>query len=75
MVFEKVFLSGAEVAAHEDIDDEGQTIRVSVPGMEEPAAGPGKPVKTGDAIQILPAVFLMLLSLAALITAARRKIG
>lgn len=75
VVFEKVFLSGAEVAAHEDIDDEGQTIRVSVPGMEEPAAGPGKPVKTGDAIQILPAVFLMLLSLAALITAARRKIG
>lgn len=75
VLFEKVFLSGAEVAAHEEIDDEGQTIRVSVPGMEEPAAGPGKSVKTGDRVQILPAVFLMLLSLAALITAARRKIG
>lgn len=75
VVFEKVFSGGAEVAAHEDIHDEGQTIRVHMPGMEEPAVNPGKSVKTGDAIGILPAVVFMLLSLAALVAAARRKIG
>lgn len=75
VVFEKAFLGGAEVAAHEDINDEGQTVTLHVPGKEEPAVSTGKSVKTGDSLGILPAVVLLILSFMALAAAARRKIG
>ena len=74
---------GAELAAHEDIRDEGQTVRINMaetPGEETPKE-PSPPldqiksVKTGDGADLLPYVLLMIASAAVLIAAARRKLG
>lgn len=75
VVFEKMFLGQAEAAAHEDINDEEQTVRVNILEKEESAVSPGGPVRTGDAVQVFPAVCLLLLSFTVLVRAARRKIG
>nr|WP_305137527.1 VaFE repeat-containing surface-anchored protein [uncultured Schaedlerella sp.] len=83
VVFEKLYIGGAELAAHEDIRDEGQTVRINMaetPGEETPKE-PSPPldqiksVKTGDGADLLPYVLLMIASAAVLIAAARRKLG
>lgn len=85
VAYESVTQDGKEVAAHKDIDYEEQTVTFhaseeEVPEKEEPkeeapAGKIGKSVKTGDALEILPAVILLMLSLVVLAAAARRKIG
>lgn len=82
VVFEKLFLRESEIAAHEDLADEAQTVRINMDGtsQEKPEEGTAassskKAAKTGDAANIVPAVLLFLLSLLILITAARKKLG
>ena len=85
VAYESVTHDGKEVAAHKDIDYEEQTVTFhapekevpekDVPEKEEPAVNTGKTVKTGDSLEILPAVLLLLLSFGVLAAAARRKIG
>lgn len=64
VVFEKLFAEGdkeIEIASHEDLKDEGQTIKlVEVPKEETPKETPdvSAPVKTGDTTAILPYVCL-----------------
>lgn len=36
VVFEKVYQGDKEVASHEDINDEGQTVKVAIPNKETP---------------------------------------
>lgn len=56
VVFEKLFsLEGEtalEIASHEDLDDKGQTIKLTEVPKDTPE--PSKPVKTGDETTILP---------------------
>ena len=83
VVFEKLYIGGAKLAVHEDINDEGQTVRINMAETpmdekpEEPAAPSEqiKSVKTGDAAELLPYILLLIGSLAVLIYAARRKMG
>lgn len=69
VVFEKLFsLEGEtalEIASHEDLDDKGQTIKLTEVPKDTPE--PSKPVKTGDETTILP---YLLLAGAALLFAA-----
>ena len=53
VVFERLYSAGIELAAHADIDDEGQTVLVRVPVTENP--------KTGDSAR--PVMFWLGLSL------------
>ena len=39
VVFETLYLDGAEIAAHADIEDEGQTVTITVPEPETPNTG------------------------------------
>lgn len=39
VVFETLYLDGAEIAAHADIEDEGQTVTITVPKPETPYTG------------------------------------
>ena len=39
VVFETLYLDGAEIAAHADIEDEGQTVTITVPEPEIPNTG------------------------------------
>ena len=68
-LFEKLFsLEGEtalEIASHEDLDDKGQTIKLTEVPKDTPE--PSKPVKTGDETTILP---YLLLAGAALLFAA-----
>lgn len=56
VVFEKVYADETEVAAHEDLEDDGQTVKykigkVTVDMPDKPGEGQGSPpVKTGDAL-------------------------
>lgn len=59
VVFEKLFYNGREIAAHEDIEDMGQTVTlhkektVTITSKEPgTTTSTSKPVKTGDASQI-----------------------
>ena len=69
VVFEKLFsLEGEtalEIASHEDLDDKGQTIKLTEVPKDTPE--PSKPVKTGDETTVLP---YLLLAGAALLFAA-----
>lgn len=60
VVFEKLFsLEGEtalEIASHEDLDDKGQTIKLTEVPKDTPE--PSKPVKTGDETTILPYLLL-----------------
>ena len=83
VVFEKLYINGAVLAAHEDLNAESQTVHINKPQSpqeeqpQQPASPsePSKSVKTGDVADILPPVLLLILSLAVLITAARKKLG
>lgn len=83
VVFEKLYINGEVLAAHEDLNAESQTVHINKPQSpqeeqpQQPASPsePSKSVKTGDAADILPPVLLLILSLAVLITAARKKLG
>ena len=59
VVFEKLFsLEGEtalEIASHEDLDDKGQTIKLTEVPKDTPE--PSKPVKTGDETTILPSAY------------------
>ena len=69
VVFEKLFsLEGEtalEIASHENLDDKGQTIKLTEVPKDTPE--PSKPVKTGDETTVLP---YLLLAGAALLFAA-----
>lgn len=39
VVFETLYLDGVEIAAHADIEDEGQTVKITVPEPETPYTG------------------------------------
>ncbi len=83
VVFEKLYINGAVLATHEDLNAESQTVHINKPQSppeeqpQQPASSsePPKSVKTGDPADILPPVLLLMLSLAVLITAARKKLG
>ena len=51
VVFEKLFHNGQEVAVHEDISDEGQTVKFTTPPTITKT-----PPKTGDPNDVLPFV-------------------
>lgn len=53
VVFEKLYAGEAEIAAHEDLQDQGQTVKIN-PSVPPVAAEIAKSVKTGDAANILP---------------------
>lgn len=86
VVFEKLFSvdkdTETEIASHEDIKDEGQTVRLTeVPPKETPKETPdvSAPVKTGDDMAILPyvclagAALIVTIGLAILYFRKRRK--
>ena len=57
VVFERLRQDGIEVASHADIDDEGQTVKLTTPDSPEQTLGePGKGSlpKTGENLAILP---------------------
>lgn len=60
VVFEKLFLLDGdvetEITSHEDIKDEGQTVKLTETPKEPPKTTP--PVKTGDDTTILPFIIL-----------------
>lgn len=74
VVFEKLFYNGREIAAHEDIEDMGQTVTLhkektvtitsKKPGT---TTSTSKPVKTGDASQIALYVGLAVLAMAGIL--------
>lgn len=60
VVFEKLFLLDGdvetEITSHEDIKDEGQTVKLTETPKEPPKTTP--PVKTGDDTTLLPFIIL-----------------
>lgn len=79
VVFEKLFIGDSEIAVHEDLNDESQTVQINMPqapAEDKPApAEPEKAVKTGDPANVVPAVLLLILSMLVLIASARKKLG
>lgn len=80
VVFEKLFYNGREIAAHEDIEDMGQTVTLNKektvtitskkPGT---TTSTSKPVKTGDASQIALYVGLAVLAMAGILVSVILK--
>ncbi|MCF2543081.1 VaFE repeat-containing surface-anchored protein [Blautia producta] len=80
VVFEKLFYNGREIAAHEDIEDMGQTVTLhkektvtitsKKPGT---TTSTSKPVKTGDASQIALYVGLAVLAMAGILVSVILK--
>ena len=80
VVFEKLFYNGREIAAHEDIEDMGQTVTMhkektvtitsKKPGT---TTSTSKPVKTGDASQIALYVGLAVLAMAGILVSVILK--
>lgn len=80
VVFEKLFYNGREIAAHEDIEDMGQTVTLhkektvtitsKKPGT---TTSTSKPVKTGDASQIALYVGLTVLAMAGILVSVILK--
>ena len=80
VVFEKLFYNGREIAAHEDIEDIGQTVTLhkektvtitsKKPGT---TTSTSKPVKTGDASQIALYVGLAVLAMAGILVSVILK--
>ncbi len=62
VVFERLYREGREVASHQDINDEGQTVTITkkpeVPKMPENKKTPSAP-KTGDAGFVVPLLLLL----------------
>ena len=69
VVFEKLFLyeSGKEAAVHEDLEDEGQTVR-----LVKPQAAP-KAVKTGDTDRKRADIYLALIAVSGVFIAFNQK--
>lgn len=69
VVFEKLFLyeSGKEAAVHEDLEDEGQTVR-----LVKPQAAP-KAVKTGDTDRKRADIYLALIAVSGVFIAFHQK--
>ena len=62
VVFESLKQDGVEVATHADIDDEGQTVKLTSPDSPEPTpgeSGKGSLPKTGDDLPVLPIALLV----------------
>lgn len=62
VVFESLKQDGVEVASHADIDDEGQTVKLTPPDSPEPTpseSGKGSLPKTGDDLPVLPIALLV----------------
>ena len=62
VVFEDLMSGDVEVAAHADIDDEGQTVKLTSPDSPEPTpseSGKGSFPKTGDDLPVLPIALLV----------------
>ena len=62
VVFEDLMSGDVEVAAHADIDDEGQTVKLTSPDSPEPTpseSGKGSLPKTGDDLPVLPIALLV----------------
>lgn len=61
VVFERMYHKDIEVAAHADIQDEDQTIKIETP----PSTPPSKPpVKTGDSLPVILIIVFMFISMA-----------
>ena len=61
-MFEDLISGDVEVAAHADIDDEGQTVKLTSPDSPEPTpseSGKGSLPKTGDDLPVLPIALLV----------------
>ncbi|MEQ2434513.1 VaFE repeat-containing surface-anchored protein, partial [Blautia caccae] len=61
VVFEKLHFQGREVASHEDIEDEAQTVKITKLPVQKDTEQPKKtdttataPVKTGDTTSVFP---------------------
>ena len=73
VVFEKVYADETEVTAHEDLEDEGQTVKykigkVTVDMPDKPGEGQGSPpVKTGDDLVVPILLWAVLFGSAAVI--------
>lgn len=62
VVFEKLYTDGIEVASHEDINDQGQTVKIKIGtlSVKMPGKGTNGSIKTGDFVK-LPYIFVILL--------------
>lgn len=61
VAFESLEQEGKEIAAHADIDDEGQTVKLTAPeapAEEQPSAARDEVPKPGDGIPVMPLVVL-----------------
>ena len=58
VVFESLKQDGIEVASHADIDDEGQTVRLTSPGHAPGGFDTGSLPRTGDDLLVLPVSLL-----------------
>lgn len=62
VAFESLKQDGVEVASHANIDDEGQTVKLTSPDSPEPTpseSGKGSLPKTGDDLPVLPIALLV----------------
>lgn len=76
VVFERLYVQGVEVAAHTDINDKNQTVKVNTPVVPKKSDTTITPkVKTGDTTPVVGIVAALLLSGAviAVVAGKRRK--
>lgn len=71
VVFEKLYLDGKEVGHHEDINDEGQTVKLVTP----PAGHASNKVQTGDTWYMIGAAFAAVVLIGGGVVLLRKKKG
>lgn len=75
VAFESLTLDGQEVAAHADVNDEGQTVRLVPPETPETPTPSGKLPQTGDELPIAGICALAAAGCAATVIGIARSIG
>ena len=82
VVFERLYTEGIEVAAHTDINDKGQTVKIRVGSLkvsmpDNKGDGLYTALKTGDLVSIFPYILLGLAAVGTIVTVViiKRKKG
>lgn len=71
VVFEHLYVQGIEVAAHTDINDKNQTVKITT--LETPTIAGATPVKTGDSTPILGICVLLIFGIVIVVAVKKRR--
>lgn len=71
VVFEHLYVQGIEVAAHTDINDKNQTVKITT--LETPTIAGATPVKTGDSTPILGICVLLIFGIVIVVAVNKRR--